>query len=100
MKKIGWKIVLTGDWTWRKAVLFLVNWGNILVGLTIVSFPVRPLPMKYADHGTSKVCCWPLCFRQRHCAQHYRKQAILLCGQLGSEILRFRDATGINAESS
>jgi amino acid permease len=36
MKRTGWRIVPSGSWTWRNAPLFLVNLGNILVGLIIV----------------------------------------------------------------
>lgn len=43
MKRTGWTIAPRGGWTWRKALLFVVNLGTILVGLIIVristSFP-------------------------------------------------------------
>jgi amino acid permease len=56
MKKSGWKIAPTGGWTWRKAVLYFVNWGNILVGLTIVRFPLHPLPMMKSADDESRQC--------------------------------------------
>jgi amino acid permease len=41
--RTGWAIAPRGGWTWRKALLFVVNLGTILVGLIIVristSFP-------------------------------------------------------------
>ena len=40
MKRSGWTVMPTGGWTWKKAVLFVVNCGNILVGATIVSFVI------------------------------------------------------------
>jgi amino acid permease len=71
LKKTGWKIAPTGGWTWRKVLLFIVSWGNILVAATIVRFPTFSLlVMKSADHETSKVRRWPLCFVQKHCREH------------------------------